>query len=94
MAILQWPISIALALFWTTAFLANGYVMLRRIAGRFDSPSPIPLVGSVAGALAVLLVPIGTIQDRLPFVAIAFLADIVLPVEGIAEFLYSRFGKS
>jgi hypothetical protein len=92
-SIFLWIIAIPLALLWVFIVLANGFITVRCIRGIFEAPSPIPLVGSIVGVAAIALIPIGSFHDRLPFVGLGVIADLVLPIEGVCQFLYYRRRK-
>jgi hypothetical protein len=58
--LIRWCIAIPFGLLWVLCMLGH-IVSMIRIARRGESTSPIPLIGGISGALAVLICPIAGI---------------------------------
>ena len=60
--------------------LTNWYILWLGIRHRGEEPSSfvsyVPLIGGIAGVAGLSLVPLGSFQDRLPYLWIPFVLDL------------------
>jgi hypothetical protein len=83
--VLLWLVSGLLGLLWLVIWAVNGWLACRMLfRGNFDAPSPLPIVGTLAGVVAAVLLPVGTLRDRIWLWALAYSAELVLLVEWVA----------
>jgi hypothetical protein len=76
-------IAIILALLWAGPIAFNGFFALGRILDRReDGVSPLPIVGSLCGVIAILLAPFSTLADRLLLLPLGLLPDLIPLIEG------------
>ena len=76
--VLRWALFAVTALVWMAVVAANGTIVVRWCLTRKPQPSAFPIVGTLAGAAAVLVMPIGGLGDRIPWLPLALLADLHL----------------
>lgn len=76
-------LAIILTLLWAGASAFNGGFALERILDRReDGVSPLPIVGSFCGVIAVLLAPFWTLPERLLLLPIGLIPDLIPLLEG------------
>ena len=88
----HWIAAGILFFFFALFAVGNGIYLIDKIASNFENgPSFGPLFGGFFGVLAVLLLPVGEVSDRLPWVWVPLLLDAgCLPMFVIIP-LYVRF---
>lgn len=72
------PFAVILGGLWLAVLLVNALYMLPKLASRsLDGPSPLPVVGSLFGLVALLIVPVATLPLRLLALPLALLPDLL-----------------
>ena len=75
-------LAIILVLLWTGAAAFNAFFATDRVLDhREDGVSPIPIIGSLAGVIAILLAPFWTLAERLILLPLGLLPDLIPLIE-------------
>ena len=75
-------IGIFLMLAWAGAVAFNAFFAIDRIVDRrVDGVSPLPIIGSLCGIIAILLAPFWTLPERLALLPLGVLPDLIPFIE-------------
>ena len=74
--VMRWIAALALVVVWLYFVADNAYTFSRHYADSADGRPYSPFLGGLAGAVAVLVVPLGTIDERYPFALIPPILDL------------------
>ncbi len=76
MILMRWTLAGLLGVFWLMSFIGPiGAIVTARIRRQPRNVSFVPLIGSAAGIVAILLAPVAELPQRQSYLPIALLPD-------------------